>query len=101
MYDVDDAIARLDSYIVSVADAGRHVGERRLVRIDSVGRSAANASLVDAEEPPSDSGDSGRGNGSGGSEGPDGSGSTGRRRRGRRGGRGRRGRSGVSSDSSD
>ncbi|MBA2240913.1 MAG: Rne/Rng family ribonuclease, partial [Solirubrobacterales bacterium] len=53
MYDVDDAIARLDAYIVSVAGGGRHVGERRLVRIDSVSRSAANASLVDPEGPPS------------------------------------------------
>ena len=47
MYNVDDAIARVDSYIVSVSGGGRHVGERRLVRIDEVARSAANASLVD------------------------------------------------------
>jgi ribonuclease G len=48
MYDADDAIARVDSYIVSVGGAARHVGERRLVRIESVARSAATASLLDA-----------------------------------------------------
>jgi len=48
MYDADGAIARVDSYIVSVSGAGRHIGERRLVRIDSVARSAATASLLDA-----------------------------------------------------
>jgi ribonuclease G len=52
MYNADDAIARVDSYIVSVAGAGRHVGERRLVRIDSVARSAATASLLDADGQP-------------------------------------------------
>ena len=58
MYDADDAIARVDSYIVSVGGGGRHIGERRLVRIDKVARSAATASLIDAngeklESPPS------------------------------------------------
>ena len=48
MYDADDAIARVDSYIVSVGGGGGHVGERRLVRIESVARSAATASLLDA-----------------------------------------------------
>jgi ribonuclease G len=47
MYDADDAIARVDSYIVSVGGAGSHVGERRLVRIESVARSAATAALLD------------------------------------------------------
>src|SRR6478735_8224763 len=46
MYNVDDAVARVDSYIVSVTGAGRFVGDRRLVRIESVGRAAATASLV-------------------------------------------------------
>ena len=31
MYNADDAIARVDSYIVSVTGGGAHVGERRLV----------------------------------------------------------------------
>jgi ribonuclease G len=48
MYDVDDAVARVDSYIVSVSGGGAHVGERRLVRIESVGRSSATAALLDA-----------------------------------------------------
>ena len=47
MYNVDDAVARVDSYIVSVTGAGKHVGERRMVRIESVGRSAATAALLD------------------------------------------------------
>jgi ribonuclease G len=48
MYNADDAVARVDSYIVSVSGAGNNVGERRLVRIESVARSAATASLLDA-----------------------------------------------------
>jgi ribonuclease G len=47
MYNADDAVARVDSYIVSVTGGGGHLGERRLVRIERVGRSAATASLVD------------------------------------------------------
>ena len=34
MYNANDAVARVDSYIVSIAGAGRHVGERRMVRIE-------------------------------------------------------------------
>jgi ribonuclease G len=48
MYDPDDAVARVDSYIVSVGGAGAHIGERRLVRIESVGRASASATLLDA-----------------------------------------------------
>ena len=81
MYNVDDAIARIDSYIVSVAGGGRHVGERRLVRIDEVGRSLANATLVGNGDAPADARE-------GDDEQLESSGS-GRRRRGRRGGRGR------------
>ncbi len=55
MYNVDDAVARVDSYVVSVTGGGRHVGERRMVRIEEVGRSVATASLLDA--PPSDEGE--------------------------------------------
>jgi ribonuclease G len=79
MYDADDAIARVDSYIVSVGGGGRHIGERRLVRIETVARSAATASLIDADGEKLESPPSGR-------------------RRGRRGGRRRsRARSGGSS----
>ena len=47
MYAVDDAVAKIDGYIISVAGGGAHVGEKRLVRIEEVGRTAANAVLVD------------------------------------------------------
>jgi ribonuclease G len=47
MYDVDDAVAKLDGYIISIGGAARHVGEKRMVRIETVGRTAANALLLD------------------------------------------------------
>jgi ribonuclease G len=47
MYDVDDAVAKIDGYIISIAGAARHVGEKRMVRIDEVGRTAATALLLD------------------------------------------------------
>jgi len=47
MYEADDAVAKIDGYIVSITDAGRLVGEKRLVRIEEVGRTAATAVLVD------------------------------------------------------
>jgi ribonuclease G len=78
MYNADDAIARVDSYIVSVTGGGRFVGERKLVRIERVERAAAVASLPGVE--PSSDGDEGLE--SSGSGRP-------KRRRGRRGGRGR------------
>src|SRR3954452_11295016 len=82
MYNADDAVARIDSYIVSVTGGGPFVGERKLVRIDEVERSAAIASLL--------GGDSSNGGGSGenGSELESGAPSR-KRSRGRRGGRGR------------
>jgi ribonuclease G len=78
MYNADDAIARVDSYIVSVEGAGDHIGERRLVRIEDVARSAATASLLDSNGEKVESGSSGR-------------------RRGRRGGR-RRSRARAGND---
>src|SRR3954454_3725215 len=82
MYNADDAVARIDSYIVSVTGGGPFVGERKLVRIDEVERSAATASLL--------GGDSSNGGGSGenGSELESGAPSR-KRSRGRRGGQGR------------
>ena len=91
MYNEDDAVAKLDGYVVSVFGAASLVGEKTLVRIDKVGRSAAQASLVnppegvvasaaDAEEEAEAAGGDGR-----------------RRRRGRRGGRGRRRKAEASS----
>ncbi len=82
MYNADDAVARVDSYIVSVTGGGRFVGERKLVRIERVERAAAVASLPGAEAT----------NGAGGSSenGSELESSASRsRRRGRRGGRGR------------
>jgi ribonuclease G len=79
MYNVDDAVARVESYIVSVTGGGSHVGERRMVRIESVGRSAATASLLDG------AGESANG------EKLESAASGGRRRRGSRGGRRRSG----------
>jgi ribonuclease G len=82
MYNADDAVARIDSYIVSIAGGGRFVGERRMVRIDEVERSAAIASLLGGEAPNGAS--KGEENGSQlDSDAPS------RRRRGRRGGQGR------------
>ncbi|MBM3667154.1 MAG: Rne/Rng family ribonuclease [Actinobacteria bacterium] len=83
MYNVDDAIARVDSYIVSVAGGGGHIGERRLVRIDGVGRSSATATLLE----------DGNGAGSGDSEKLESSDSDDSKERGRRGSRGGRRRS--------
>jgi ribonuclease G len=85
MYNADDAVARVDSYIVSVSGAGRFVGERKLVRIEEVARAAAVASLLGSE---TENG----GNGAGDGEGDDSkleSGDSRSPRRGRRGGRGR------------
>jgi ribonuclease G len=71
MYNEDDAVAKLDGYVISVTGAGKLVGEKTLVRIEKVGRSAAQATLVNP--PPEEDGGGGR-----------------PRRRGRRGGRRRR-----------
>ncbi len=80
MYNDDDAVAKLDGYVISVVNAATLVGERTLVRIEKVGRSAAQASLVNPPE--------GAGSQDGDSDSASGDGR--RRRRGRRGGRGRR-----------
>ena len=49
MYNVDDAVAKIDGYVVSVTGGGRHIGEKRLVRIEEAGRNSARATLVGAE----------------------------------------------------
>ena len=51
MYNADDAVARIDSYIVSITGGGPYVGERKLVRIEEVERAAAIASLLGGERP--------------------------------------------------
>jgi ribonuclease G len=87
MYDEDDAVAKIDGYVISVSGAGRFIGQRKLVRIEKVGRTSADAIIVgdanggegedDADGEAEDGGEGGAG--------------TGRpRRRGRRGGRGRK-----------
>ncbi|MBJ7332732.1 MAG: ribonuclease E/G, partial [Solirubrobacteraceae bacterium] len=49
MYDVDDAVAKIDGYIISVRRAGPLVGEKRLVCIETAGRTSATAVLVDED----------------------------------------------------
>ena len=83
MYNADDAVARIDSYIVSVTGGGRFVGQRRMVRIEEVERAAATASLLGGESPNGGGGDS-----ENGSE-LDSDAPSRKRSRGRRGGRGR------------
>ena len=83
MYNEDDAVAKLDGYVVSVLGAAPLVGEKTLVRIEKVGRSAAEAVLVNPPEGVTSSRSSASAADSGSSNGR-------RRRRGRRGGRGRR-----------
>jgi ribonuclease G len=73
-------VAKLDGYVISVVNAASLVGERTLVRIEKVGRSAAQASLVNPPEEIA----------SGSQDGDSASAESRRRRRGRRGGRGRR-----------
>jgi ribonuclease G len=73
MYEVDDAVAKIDGYIISVVNGGRFVGTKKLVRIEEAGRTAAVATLLDTEE------DDGGGDGDSLESKP--------RRRGRRGGR--------------
>jgi ribonuclease G len=52
MYDEDDAVAKLDGYIISIAGGAAHVGEKRMVRIETVGRTAADALLLDESGEP-------------------------------------------------
>jgi ribonuclease G len=94
MYKVDDAVAKIDGYIIEIAGGGKLVGEKRLVRIDEVGRTAARASLVDANG--AVTGDEATAEGE-----TDGVQSR-TRRRGRRGGRRRsRARAGAATDGGD
>jgi ribonuclease G len=50
MYNVDDAVAKIDGYVIEVTGGQAFVGEKRLVRIEDVGRTAAVASLVGVED---------------------------------------------------
>jgi ribonuclease G len=84
MYDEDDAVAKIDGYVISVAAAGRFIGERKLVRIEKVGRTSADAVIVGngADDAADDESDSNADAEDNGKPRP--------RRRGRRGGRGRK-----------
>jgi ribonuclease G len=122
MYNIDDAIAKIDGYVISIAGGGPFVGESKLIKIDEVKRTAAYASIVTGngvpeparrEEKPepaaavSEEGDEEADVGAAEAD-EDGAkvqsnGSASRRRRGRRGGRRRssaRGGSGSGSSSS-
>ena len=80
MYDEDAAVGKIDSYVISVAGAGRLIGEERLVRITEVGRTSAAAEIVGSPN-----------GGEAETAGADGDGDEKpKRRRGRRGGRGRK-----------
>ncbi len=62
MYSAGDAVAKIDGYIISVKNAQSAVGEKRLVRIEEVGRTAAIARLIDVpgagvKEPAADGND--------------------------------------------
>jgi ribonuclease G len=47
MYSPGDAVAKIDGYIISIRGGTRYVGQKHVVRIEEVGRTAAVASLVD------------------------------------------------------
>lgn len=56
MFNAGDGIARIDSYIVCVTGAAGMVGQRKMVRIESVERASAVASLLpDADQPDQES----------------------------------------------
>ncbi|HEX6714442.1 MAG TPA: Rne/Rng family ribonuclease [Thermoleophilaceae bacterium] len=82
MYNEDDAVAKIDGYVISVAAAGRFIGDRKMVRIEKVGRTSADAVIVgDAGDALEDGAEQVAENEENGKR---------PRRRGRRGGRGRR-----------
>jgi ribonuclease G len=55
MYNANDAVAKVDGYIISVKGGTPYVGEKHLVRIEEAGRTAAVASLVDVPPASDDS----------------------------------------------
>jgi ribonuclease G len=50
MYSEDDAVAKVDGYLIEVTDAIPYVGEKMLVRIEQAGRTAARAVLAEKAE---------------------------------------------------
>ncbi len=47
MYNADDAVAKIDGYIVAVAGGGPFLGEKKMVRIEEAGRNSAAATLLE------------------------------------------------------
>ncbi len=47
MYNVDDAVAKIDGYIVAVTGGGPFLGEKKMVRIEEAGRNSAAATLLE------------------------------------------------------
>ena len=93
MYNEDDAVAKLDGYVISVTGAVRLIGKKTLVRIEQVGRSAASATLVEG----ADVTDAAPSNGAPKSNDGEAEAKP-ARRRGRRGGRGRRKKTEATAD---
>jgi ribonuclease G len=50
MYSEDDAVAKIDGYLIEVADGIPYVGEKMLVRIEQADRTAARAVLAEVAE---------------------------------------------------
>jgi ribonuclease G len=49
MYNPDDGVAKIDGYLISVTGGIGFVGEKKLVRIEEAGRTAATAALTGAD----------------------------------------------------
>src|SRR4029078_2975375 len=49
MYNPDDAVAKVDGYVITVTNGVAFVGEKKLVRIDEARRTTATASLTGAD----------------------------------------------------
>jgi ribonuclease G len=95
MYNVDDAVAKIDGYIISVSGAGRLVGSKVLVRIDEAGRTSARATVIG--EPEANGKPAAVSGGEDGDEAVDSK----PRRRGRRGGRRRSAAKAAATESSE
>ena len=94
MYSPGDAVAKIDGYIISVTGGTPYVGQKRMVRIDEVGRTSARATLVDVPASAADE------DGAPADDSEDGLDSK-PRRRGRRGGRRRSGAKAQSASPSE
>jgi ribonuclease G len=91
MYNPGDAVAKIDGYIISITGGTPYVGEKHMVRIEEVGRTAARASLVDVKPGPTGPDRSGASQDGAAPEAADDALESKPRRRGRRGGRRRSG----------